>query len=828
MIGRRLLHYQITKRLGTGGQATAYLAKDTKLARAVVLKLLDAIPAANDASRKRFLREARLAATLDHPSICTIHDIHEADGHHFIVMQHVDGETLKALLARRRLPLETVLGIALQVADGLAAAHRAGVVHRDVKTANVMISHVGRAVILDFGLAKALPSGQSAELDVTDTIGGGTPFGTPTYMSPEQVRGDIDVGPPSDVFSFGVILYEMLAGAKPFHKKTGVETMTAILNTEPLPLRQLVPDLAPELERVVARCLDKEQAARYPSAVALLADLSAAASSMGFGDLAAAQSMLVRSRRRLSLGRQFMASTIDLFRSATALIERLVPRKALPASAAAASASTSTSITHDTSVSSQSTTRTPSKLSIAILPLKNIGADAQYEHFGSGLADTLISELAVVGDLFVRPLRTVLKYAEGEVDPLAIGQEIGVDVLLDGSFQVAGDTLRATLRLFDVRDGNDIWSERFDQPLADLFALQDRVARRVVEGLRIHLTDYEKEKLRAAPSGDVTAYDHYSRARYLFERSHARRDFEDAAALFKRAIEADPGFVPAHSGLGKLYLMLWFIYRSEEGWLDEAEAACREAIRINPDFAESYSALASICLERGHKDDAYLNLQRAFALAPNDLESYLALGWLYRWSGLLDRAVRCYKTAIKIDPGYWRTYWGLAMTYVCLGQLDEAERRVAHFLTRVDPQHPVMRYVQGDVWFYRGEYEQARQIGELMKAAAPEQPFGAVLLSKVYAAQGDAERAGEEMARVTRLVGTRGDASYWKAQVDAMRGASDEALAELQTSVAMGNENFPWFERDHTLDALRVDPRFVALMDELRTRWLEYEQRYAL
>ena len=816
MIGQRLLHYQLTKRLGTGGQATAYLATDTKLARAVVLKLLDAEPASSEASRKRFLREARLAATLDHPSICTIHDIHEVDDHYFIVMQYVDGETLKALLARARLSTETAVAIAVQVADGLAAAHTAGVVHRDVKTANIMISTSGRPVILDFGLAKAMPAAQIAELDVTHTTGGGKPFGTPFYMSPEQVRGDLEVGPRSDVFSFGVVLYEMLSGAKPFAEKTGVETMNAILNAEPRPLARLVPSLPADLVAVVERALRKDPADRYGSAAEMLVDLEAVAARLGLSEKAAAQAIVSRAYRRSGPGRRLLHSAVDLVQAAAAWLRGRV---------AGAPAPTTTA---DRSAGSESASRTPAKLSLAILPLKHIGGSADYEHFGTGLADTLITELAVVGDLYVRPLRSVLRFLGQETDPLDAGREMGVDVVLDGSFQVAGDTLRASLRLFDVHTGDDIWGERFDHPLAELLDLQDQVARRIVEALRIHLTDFEKDRLRAIPSADATAYDNYIRAKFLFERPHARRDYEDAIALFERAAEADPGFAPAHSGLGRVYLMLWFIYRSDPHWLDEAEAACRRAIEINPTFAESFSALASVHLERGRKDDAYECLERALELAPNDLEASIALGWLYRWSGLLDRAVRSYKKAVRLDPSYWRTYWGLAMTYVYLGRLDEAAAIVEDFLTKVDPQNLVLRFVRGDVLFYQGEYELAEQGAEAMKAAAPEQPFGAALLAKVHAARGLAERAAAEMAAVPQLVGPRGDSHYWEAQIAALSGDRDGAVEELRAAVGIGNENLPWFERDASLEALHGDPRFVELLEAVRERCRDYEQRFVL
>jgi serine/threonine protein kinase/tetratricopeptide (TPR) repeat protein len=819
MVGQQLLHYRVKKRLGTGGQATAYLATDTKLARDVVLKMLDEVPASSDAARKRFLREARLAATLDHPSICTIHDIHEAGGHYFIVMQFVDGVTLKTMLARNRLSVETAVGIAVQVADGLAAAHRAGVVHRDVKTANVMISRSGRAVILDFGLAKALAGAKRDELDVTQTTGGGKPFGTPNYMSPEQVRGELNVDARSDVFSFGVVLYEMLTGAKPFAGATAVETMNAVLHTEPRPLGEAARGVPPELEAVVARCMKKEPADRYPSAVELVADLKRVASRMGLDEGAAVASLTTRVRGPVGLARRLMSSAVDLVQSASSALKSRTPEKAeAPAP----------TLAPDSSAPPAGISRTPSKLALTILPFKHIGPTSQYEHFGTGLADTLITELAVVGDLVVRPLRTVLKYADAEADPLAVGQEMGVDVVLDGSFQVAGETLRATLRLFDVRSGDDIWTERFDHPVADLFALQDQVARRVVEGLRIRITDFEKERLRAKPTGDLTAYEHYIRAKYLFERSYERRDFDDAVALFQRAAEADPNFAPAHSGLGRLYLMLWFIYRADEGWLDLAEAACRKAIEIDPRLAESYSALASVHLECGRKEEAYGELETALELAPNDLEAHIALGWLYRWSGLLDRAVRSYKTAIRIDPGYWRSHWGIAMTYVYQGRTDEAERQVAYYLTKVDPQQPVLRFVHGEVWFDEGRYDLAEQAGEALKQGAPEQPYGAVLLAKVYAAQGFAERADAEMATVTRLVGPRGDSCYWLAQIAALEGRVDAALDQLRCSVGFGNENLPWFERDPSLEILRRDARYVELMATVRARRAPYDARFVL
>jgi len=817
MIGQTLLHYQITKRLGTGGQATAYLSRDTKLDRTVVLKLLDPKMADDEATQKRFLREARLAATLDHPNICTIHEINEASGHHFIVMRYVDGETLKSLLGRKRLPVETALAIALQVADGLAAAHRAGIVHRDMKTANIMIANSGRPVILDFGLAKALPTASLVDLDVTQASAVGKPFGTATYMSPEQARGELVIDARSDVFSFGIILYEMLTGEKPFVGKNAVEIMHAVLHDTPQPIPEVVPDINPEIERIVIRALNKDPKDRYSSAAELLEDLMAAATRLGIQEMAAVQALVATTRKKGGLGKQLLQSTIDVLQSVASLMDTLVSRKAR---------TTVPTEGRETSQASASVSKTTAKLSLAILPLKSIIQNQEYEHFGVGLADTLITELAVVGDLIVRPLRTVLKYENQEIDPLVVGQEMGVDVVLDGGFQVAGEKLRATLRLFDVRTGEDIWTERFDQPLEDLFALQDQVAQRVIEGLRIHLTDYEKEQLRTSPAGTVAAYDYFVRGKYLFERTHARQDFDTAIDLFRRAIEVDHQFVLAYSALAKLYFLLWAGYDNDPKWLDEAEAVCQEAVRLNPNFAESYSALASIYLERGRKPEANEQLQTALKLAPNDLEAYLALGWFYRYCGLLDKAMKSYKTALRIDPGYWRVYWGLAMTYAYLGRLDEAEKQANHFLTKIDPQNPVLRFVQGDIWFYQGKYDQAQRVGELMKQAAPDLAFGTVLLAKVYSAQGAWEKANQELGRATRFVGVQGDYFYWRTQICALQGKLDQALGYFQKSVQIGNENVPWFERDQTIDALRSDSRFAELINDLRERWMEYQRVY--
>ncbi|RMG53992.1 MAG: serine/threonine protein kinase, partial [Acidobacteria bacterium] len=377
MIGERLRHYEILKRLGAGGQATAYLARDTTLHRTVVLKLLDPRMAEDELTRKRFLREARLAATLNHPNICTIHELGEDRGYHFIVMEYVEGESLKALLERKRLAPEAALAIALQIADGLAAAHRAGIVHRDLKTANIIIARSGRPVILDFGLAKALPAAAVDDLDLTQASALGKPFGTASYMSPEQARGELTIDARSDVFSFGIILYEMLTGRKPFVGKGAVEIMHAILHDAPRPICQFMPTIDPELEEFIMKTLKKRPEERYASGVELLEHLTAVAARLGLRDMAAVQALVAATQERASLGRQLLGSLIHVFQSMASFIERLGSSKERPIGSLA---------DRETGEAALSLSQTRAKLTLAILPLKSLTRSPAYEHFGVGLA----------------------------------------------------------------------------------------------------------------------------------------------------------------------------------------------------------------------------------------------------------------------------------------------------------------------------------------------------------------------------------------------------------------------------------------------------------
>lgn len=810
----QIAHYEILEQLGKGGQATAYKAHDSKLDRIVVLKLLSEELAKEEITRKRFMREARLASSLDHPNICLIYDINEVDGHFYIVMQYVPGEPLKNLISRRRLSVDMTMAIAVQIADGLAAAHRQGIVHRDIKSANIMISKAGRAVILDFGLAKRVETkyaNTSKRVTYSKLTMAGRQLGTSVYMSPEQVRG-LEISPSTDVFSFGILLYEMLAGHRPFRGKNTVDTMYEILNTEPDPIEKIVPNLDPEIARIVHRTLRKRPEDRYGSATELEEDLMRAAAKIGLG------SKPLRLRTASGkLGRQFVSSAIDLVQSAAQVMKTFVASPAVPSMPAVASTG------FETYESTQN--RQLDRMKLAVLPLTNINRAMEQEHFGVGLADTLITELALVGDLIVRPTRAVIKYENRETDPLVVGRELEVDLLLDGAYQVVGDRLRVTMRLFDVHSSVDLWVEKFDNVMTDYFSLQDQIAQRVMRELRVNLSRFEKQRLLARPQ-QASAFEYYMRAKRLFEKINGPRESEAVIALYQQALALDPRFAPAYAGLAKSYFMFYIAFDNNSTWLDLATQAAKEAINLSPAFTETYGIYAGIQIESGRKMEAYTQLKKVLETSPNDPEALMSMGWFYRWCGMNEMASKYYRAAIKSDPGAWRAYWGLANCFFYQRRIDESERLVERFLTKVDPQNAVLQFVRGEILFFKGEFDHVRELAERLNNTAPELSFQHVLLSKLYAAEGKQEAATEELAKFKRFGAPRGDLAYWNAQIYGLLNKRDIAFEWLRQAIACGNENYPWFERDITLQSLRGNERYINLMRDLKARWERYQREF--
>src|SRR5687767_9343460 len=481
MVGTTLGNYKILEKLGAGGQGTVYKAIDSKLGRPVVIKVLPDELTAKEANLKRFEREARLASSLDHPNICTIFDLNVINGIHFIAMQFIEGRNVRQLVNGRPLGLASALSIAIQVTDALAVAHAQGIIHRDIKAGNVMVTSKGQAKVLDFGLAKLLDedAARTSGIHHTELTEVGIPYGTATYAAPEQARGD-RVDSRADIFSTGVLLYEMLTGTWPFRGKTAVDVRHAVLHEEPVPINMARPDPVPErVQQILDRALKKHPRDRYQQIGQFRDDLRAVVRDLAItsGAIIDESGLPVAPRHLNKEGA--VARALRWFKSVTG-------------------SEVSTGSSGRRTVSQpRDGHETPTTLgdrerkSIAIMPFKNLGNDPETAFYEFSLADAVITELARVRSLVVRPSSVIVRYQGKQLDPGDIGRELAVDAILTASFLRAGAHLRVTVQLLDVSTSEILWSDRIDADASDIIAVQDTIVQHIVDGLRIELSPDE-------------------------------------------------------------------------------------------------------------------------------------------------------------------------------------------------------------------------------------------------------------------------------------------------------------------------------------------------
>src|SRR5215813_1314580 len=591
MIGAKLGNYRILEKIGAGGQGTVYKATDTKLGRAVVIKVLPPELTVKEANLKRFEREARLASSLDHPNICTIFDLNEIEGVNFIAMQFVDGKNVRELVNGRPLDLRSALSITIQVADALAAAHARGIVHRDIKAGNVMVTPSGQVKILDFGLAKLMDESASlGGIHHTDLTEVGIPYGTATYAAPEQARGE-RVDARADIFSTGVLLYEMLTGIWPFQGKTSVDVRHSVLHDQPQPLREARPGGAtPQLQAILDRALAKDPRQRYQKVGELRDDLRAvlrdveAGSVQGFNE----PITLVAPRHMSGTGR--FGRALRWLRNKTG------ERTSTPREISFERGS------HDSGATSLGG---GDRKSVAILPFKNVSNDPQSSCYEFSLADAVITELARVRSVVVRPSSEIIKYQGAQVDPRQAGREMAVSAVLSAGFLRAGDRIRVTAQLVDVDSGDLLWSDRIDADATDIINVQDTITQEICDGLRLELTSDEKDRLEQQKTTNAEAYEEYLRGRDCLARfiyhTIARKDIDEAIARFEHAAYLDPSFALALSGLGKAYANRVIKGTGEPGDYDAAKEAFDKALALDPGLLEARRHMVLIHLSHGDK-----------------------------------------------------------------------------------------------------------------------------------------------------------------------------------------------------------------------------------
>ncbi|MFN2498916.1 MAG: protein kinase [Pyrinomonadaceae bacterium] len=810
MVEKFLGNYKILEKLGVGGQGTVYKATDGKLGRTVVVKVLPPELTAREANLRRFEREARLASSLDHPNICTIFDLDEVDGVHFIAMQYVEGRNVRQLVGGHPLELKSALLIGIQVTDALAAAHARGIIHRDIKSGNVMVTPSGQVKILDFGLAKLLDDSDvtsKTALHRTDLTEIGVPYGTATYAAPEQARGD-KVDKRADIFSTGVLLYEMLTGTWPFRGKTTIDVRHAVLHDVPQPVGALRDEPLPlRLQQILDRCLAKEPRDRYQKIDELRDDLRGVLQEVSTSE---------------TTGQPFVSVTPEPARhlpGANPVSRAMRWLKGRKVDSTSAPGATPTKPTiHETPFT---TMADQEKKSVAILCFRNLSNDPAAGFYEFSLADAVITELARVRSLVVRPSSVIAKYQAGQMDPREIGRELKVGAVLTAGFMHAGGRFRVTAQLLDVASGDILWSDRIDTSDADIIAVQDTIAQQIVAGLRLELSPAEQDGIAKPSTQNAAAYEQYLRGRDLFARfifrTVAPEDCAAAIEHFQRAIELDPNFALAHDGLGAAYVNRVFKGFGGAEDYERAEVAFKKALSIDPQLIEARMLMVFIYLWRGQKQKAREEVARARREAPDEPVVHFVKGTLHRLDGEYGRALRSYERLMRLDPAaHIVASFNRALVYMYMGNFEETARQLDH---AGDPDNPLVKTFRALALYYTGKTDAAAELMQQNVATHPNmhgiRPFMAMFLS----AQGKHDEARAQLtADVIRNAEVDADIAYSVASVYALEGMQDQAFEWLARAIALGNENQPCFENDPNWSTLKGTPRFQELMAQVSAR----------
>ena len=822
MVGTTLGNYKILEKLGAGGQGTVYKAVDSKLGRTVVIKVLPEELLAKEANVKRFEREARLASSLDHPNICTIFDLNEIDGVHFIAMQYIPGRNVRQFVNGKPLQLESALSISVKVADALAAAHAQGIIHRDIKAGNVMVTNKGEVKVLDFGLAKLLDddAARTSGIHHTELTEVGVPYGTATYAAPEQARGD-RVDSRADIFSTGVLLYEMLTGTWPFRGQTAVDVRHAVLHEEPVPINIARPDPIPDrLQQIIDRALQKNPRDRYQQITEFRDDLRAVVREVAVTSGAIIdESGLPVAPRHLNADGP-MARAVRWFKNLTGS----------ESSAGSSSRGRSPSQSREARDAHETPTTIGDRdrKSVAIMPFKNLGNDAETAFYEFSLADAVITELARVRALVVRPSSVIAKYQGQQYDPGDVGRELDVDAILTASFLRAKDHLRVTVQLLDVRTSDILWSDRIDADASDIIGVQDRIVQQIVDGLRVELSQDEKVGLARGSTTDAAASEEYLRGRHCLGQfiyhTISPADLESALNHFERAIELDPNFALAHSALGSCYVNRVMKGLGEANDYDKAQEAFNQALALDPKLLEARMHMIFIYISSGQKQKARQEVELLREEYPNDVGVHFARGYLARLDADYERALRSFDRMVRLNPNERVvTSFHRARIFMYQHRYEEALHELDQGAQN-ESDHPLLQTFRARVLYYRGEVDAATRILEQVLERHPRMDGIRPILATCLSAQGKHDLANKQLTeRVKVAAAADHDVAYWLGSAYLLQGRQVLALTWLQKAIDLGNENYLWFETDPNWADLHDDPRFKEMMQRVRTSLQERE-----
>jgi non-specific serine/threonine protein kinase len=728
-VGQAVSHYSIVRKIASGGMGVVYEAEDTRLGRRVALKFLPEQMAQNTQLIERFQREARAASALNHPNICTIHAIEQADGQNFLVMELLEGQTLAQMLGRVSFPMDKLVPIATQMADALESAHAKGIVHRDIKPANIFLTDRGQVKILDFGLVKIEPEElrggepNSTKIEPQHQLTSpGVAMGTVSYMSPEQARGQL-VDSRTDLFSMGTVLYQMAGGVLPFAGDTNAVIFDAILNRDPEPVDALNADIPAEFGRILSKLLEKDRALRCQSATELKTDLN-------------------RLKRNLDSGTRRAAEQTDT-----------KPGIAKPSSNA-----------------------------VAVLYFENLSGVKEDEYLRDGITEDIITELCKIRGLntFSRP--TVLAFRDKPVTPSQIGHILKAAYVLTGSLRRSGTRLRITTQLVDTQTDFPLWSERYDREMKDVFEVQDEIARKIAEALRVTLSPQELEDLALKPTENLQAYDLYLRGK-RYARRQTRQDLEFALQMFENAVALDPSFALAYAACANACAMFYCNYSRDAVWVERARNASGKAVALRWDLPEVMVSQAWVLYATELHDEAVRMVQKAVERKRDCEGAYYLLCRALFSAGRYQEIVEVMESALEVSGEDYNVYVPIVNALGALGK-KEAHRNLL-----------------------------VRRIGALENhlKQVPEDARARVLMATDYADLGRVDDAIRELNMAMTLRANEASILYNAACTYALLKRKREALDTIKRAWEAGFKDSVWARRDPDLALLHDEPEFQKL-----------------